>query len=66
MLDNYLICPKCGRQFVKRPALSRDSKELICPDCGVREALEAYGLNEEQTEHIIDDIKHAFRGIVED
>lgn len=36
------ICPKCGRGYSGRPALSReDNITLICPDCGTREALEA-------------------------
>ena len=34
-------CPKCGRTYTERPALSRsDNNTLICPDCGTREALE--------------------------
>lgn len=37
------ICPKCGREYVGRPALSRvDGKTDICPDCGMREALDAW------------------------
>ena len=35
------ICPACGRTYTERPALSRrDNKTDICPDCGMREALE--------------------------
>ena len=34
------ICPICGRQYFGYPALSRtDNKTLICPDCGVAEAI---------------------------
>ena len=33
-------CPKCGRTYTERPALSRyDNNTLICPDCGTREEL---------------------------
>ena len=35
-------CPYCKRKFVGYPALSRkDNKTEICPDCGVKEAMEA-------------------------
>ena len=38
-------CPKCGRTYTERPALSRhDNATLICPDCGTREALENMGM----------------------
>ena len=37
------ICPVCGREYDGYPALSRkDNKTEICPDCGLREALEDY------------------------
>lgn len=36
-------CPKCKKEFTEHPALSReDNKTEICPECGVRGALEAY------------------------
>ncbi len=36
-------CPKCGKEFTEHPALSREDNETeICPECGVREAIEAY------------------------
>ncbi len=39
------ICPKCGRTYQGYPALSRvDNRTEICPDCGIREALEDAGL----------------------
>ena len=39
------VCPKCGKEYNDYPALSRrDNKTLICPECGVREALEDAGL----------------------
>lgn len=39
------ICPKCGQAYTGHPALSRvDNETWICPDCGVREALESIGV----------------------
>ena len=36
-------CPKCKKEFTEHPALSRiDNETEICPECGVREAVEAY------------------------
>ena len=36
-------CPKCTKEFTEHPALSREDNETeICPECGVREAVEAY------------------------
>lgn len=36
-------CPKCKREFIEHPAISREDNETeICPECGVREAVEAY------------------------
>lgn len=36
-------CPICGEKYCGYPALSRrDNKTLICPQCGVQEALEDY------------------------
>lgn len=37
------ICPKCGREYFLPPAVSRkDGKTDICPDCGMREALDSW------------------------
>jgi len=48
------VCPKCGMVYYEAPALSRtDNKTLICPDCGIRESLAAFGLGAEEQEHII-------------
>lgn len=34
-------CPRCNQKYAGYPALSRlDNKTEICPDCGVREAIE--------------------------
>ena len=48
------ICPKCGQSYKGRPALSRnDEKTLICPDCGVREALESIDVGAAEQEEIL-------------
>lgn len=47
-------CPKCGRRYTGRPALSREDNEtLICPTCGTREALETLDLEEEEIDEIL-------------
>ena len=34
-------CPKCGQYYQDYPAISRaDNKTEICPECGIREAME--------------------------
>lgn len=39
-------CPKCKKEFTEHPALSRDDNETeIYPECGIKEALEAYCLS---------------------
>ena len=36
-------CPKCKRKYVGYPAISRkDNHSEICPDCGLKEALEDF------------------------
>ena len=48
------VCPKCGQLYKGKPALSRyDGKTLICPDCGVREALESIGVDVIEQEEIL-------------
>lgn len=48
------ICPKCGREYSERPALSRtDNRTEICPDCGTMEALQAAGIPEESQKEIL-------------
>ena len=57
------ICPVCGREYHEPPALSRaDSQTLICPDCGVREALNSIGVMEAEQEEILGIIHRAARG----
>lgn len=48
------ICPRCGKEYTGRPALSRaDNQTLICPDCGTREALESIGINTDEQDKIL-------------
>ena len=48
-------CPVCGREYTAPPALSRkDNKTEICPLCGMREALEAANVPEEQQAEILE------------
>lgn len=36
-------CPKCKKTYLEHPAISRvDNKTKICPECGTREAIEAF------------------------
>ena len=51
------LCPKCGCKYEKYPALSRaDNKTYVCPDCGVKEALQSIGISPEEQEKIIEAI----------
>ena len=47
-------CPQCGKEYKAVPALSRsDNRTLICPDCGIREALAGLGIEEKEQEQIL-------------
>ena len=47
-------CPECGREYEARPAISRkDNVTPICPDCGIRQALEGIGVAPEEREKIL-------------
>ena len=47
-------CPKCGKSYTGRPALSRlDNTTAICPDCGTLEALEYLGLSDQEQQEIL-------------
>ncbi len=47
-------CPLCGGSYAEPPALSRtDNETLICPDCGVRQALDSIGISAEEQEKIL-------------
>ena len=40
-IDPYSVCPICHKNYFEPPALSRkDNKTEICPNCGIKEALE--------------------------
>lgn len=40
-METEKICPSCGRTYTDHPALSRrDNHTEICPDCGMKEALQ--------------------------
>ncbi len=55
------VCPRCGKSYAEHPALSRvDNETLICPDCGIREALESLGVGAEEQDSILNSI-HGFK-----
>ena len=57
------VCPICGEEYNTPPALSRaDGKTLICPDCGIREALSSIGVEPDEHEKILDTIHEHTRG----
>lgn len=56
------ICPRCGMAYTGEPAVSRtDNTEAICPDCGIREALESIGVCGEEQEHILETIHRSIQ-----
>jgi len=56
-IERIAICPKCDKAYHGYPALSRkDNATLICPDCGVREALEGMGISVEEQDSILETI----------
>ena len=55
-------CPICCKEYTEHPALSRtDGKTLICPDCGVREALDSIDISKDEQERILEIIHGAGR-----
>lgn len=43
MSSNVRICPECNKEFKGYGAISRkDNKTIICPECGVKQAMEDY------------------------
>ena len=53
-------CPLCGGVFRAAPATSRNyPNKLLCPDCGVREALESLGISSDEQDKILKIIKNA-------
>ncbi len=65
MKDNTIkeaVCPLCGKTYRDAPALSRsDNITPICPDCGIRQALNDLGLDKMEQERIIDTIRRYTR-----
>lgn len=56
-------CPVCGREYSEPSALSRtDNKTEICPECGIREALQAAGIDQEKQNEIIQMIREKEKG----
>lgn len=52
------ICPACGCRYKEHPALSRrDPLTEICSRCGMREALEDFGMTEEQIGYALEKMK---------
>ena len=50
-------CPKCGKLFSERGAVSRiDNVTIVCSDCGTREALESIGVKSDEQEQILETI----------
>lgn len=50
-------CPLCGKTYKEYPATSRiDNHTEICPQCGIREALEDFGMPEEEAKATIKEI----------
>lgn len=49
------MCPVCGQIYTDEPALSRvDNTTLICPECGIRQALESINVTDiDEQNHII-------------
>ena len=57
MMDER-VCPVCGRSYTDVPAISRlDNATMICPDCGIRQALESLGCDLEEQDAIMEIIK---------
>ena len=49
------ICPICGKTYTTVPSVSRtDNRTLICPDCGVRQALESFGISKKGQDRILE------------
>lgn len=56
------ICPICGCAYSEPAAISREDNHTdICPECGIRQALDIYGCTEEEKEHIIELVRCAKR-----
>lgn len=54
-------CPKCGNAYCGVPAISRADNSPICPDCGIREALESIEVSRAEQEKILETIHRSER-----
>ena len=60
------VCPLCGASYTERPAVSRvNNNLLICPDCGIKEALSSLGLSADEQEKIVSIIHESSEGYFE-
>ena len=51
-------CPICGCEYTDAPAISRtDGVTEICPECGIRQALESIGVRREEWDPIIEIVR---------
>lgn len=56
-MNSATVCPKCGKEYTGKPALSRlDNATLICPDCGILEALSSIGISADEQQKILENI----------
>lgn len=55
------VCPRCGRSYTSHPASARAGSGPICPDCGVREALQSIDVDLEEQERILDIIHRYYK-----
>lgn len=56
------VCPRCKRKYSDYPATSRrDNTIQICPDCGLKEAMNDSGINLEKQKEILDAV-HRYSG----
>ena len=50
-------CPVCGKWYTEYPAISRmDNRTEICPQCGIIEALTAFGISCNQSKEILEEV----------
>lgn len=55
------LCPICGQEYSAASAVSRfDNKPLICPTCGVRQALSVAGIKPEMVEEIVNTTEQSY------
>lgn len=56
------VCPVCGKYYTDYPATSRrDNRIQICPDCGLKEAMDDSGITIYEQRKILDTV-HRYSG----